>query len=173
MQETKDQDDAANGFHITFTQTPLTSGMGQDIPPATPALKDQTEKKSVNKQMTLKNNISKCYFHTRKQAGVSPPGNSRCGRNPLRCDDQSVERNGTVWNWQVDTRHHFPDQTGLHLRHVKWKTGASACESWGCQSQECSAGRRTNLNLYFLCNNYVHEFINFIYKNVVRLRVLP
>lgn len=36
MEQTKDQDDTADCLHVAFTQTALTSGMGQDVPPATP-----------------------------------------------------------------------------------------------------------------------------------------
>lgn len=37
MQQTEDQDDPADGLHILFSKTTLTSSMGQDIMPPSPA----------------------------------------------------------------------------------------------------------------------------------------
>lgn len=39
VKQTKYQDDTADRLHITLAQTPLTPGMGEDIPPATPTVR--------------------------------------------------------------------------------------------------------------------------------------
>lgn len=44
VKEAKDQDDSADRLHVAFAQPTLTSGVGQYVPPSTPAV----EKKNRN-----------------------------------------------------------------------------------------------------------------------------
>lgn len=142
VEQTEDQDDSANRLHVALAQTALTSGVGQDVPPASPAgeeeenghLSENTRQRSrAWNEITEQQSLS-----TRRRAGASPPGNSRCGRNLPRCGARCAARNATVWSWRVDTRRRFPHRTGLHLHPVEWSTGGSACGLWECRSQECS-----------------------------------
>lgn len=47
VKEAKDQDDSADRLHVTFAQPTLTSGMGQYVPPSTPAVEKKKKLEMV------------------------------------------------------------------------------------------------------------------------------
>ena len=76
VEQTEHQDDTADRLHVAFTQTPLTSGVGQDVLPATPTGEEENRKQSKEKGRDRREYIrklsSKVYVPIDEQVLLHP-----------------------------------------------------------------------------------------------------